>query len=466
MGIRGFIRDLVALAVLATLAFSVRPVAALQADCREVLPNGVTVQLCRTLASPTVSINIFVKVGSFEEEAEVSGITHFYEHLFFRGTPKWKGYEFKRRLEALGGMTNAETTRDMTHFYVNLPKENFKKGLEMMADAYINASLDPEAIDQERKAVLEEYNIGQDSPQRVMYDRLCELTYGANHPYGSPVIGYEENLRRFQREDFQHFRELFYTPERTVITIVGDINPAEVLPVVREQFGSFSRHASRPLRRASAVNAPDKVVEENLHRDLRNSVVLLGFPGPSVHDKPDIYRLDVASFLLGIGRGSIVNRDVVDSKIALSAGVEFLTQRFSGIIVLYAVAPDDKLVQARQALLDSTGKLKTGAITERDLLRAKNFLKSNFRLGCETNAGKASSLGFYAAIGEEKFPADYCEQLDKVTIQDVKAVANKYFTPTYYAITMNREPVEMQRHSRLDDYDGMGRRRNPNSRWY
>ena len=249
--------------------------------------------------------------------------------------------------------------------------------------------------------------------------------------------------------------------------IVADSVPLKDLASsVREQFGSFSRNTSRPLRRASNVSAPEKVVEDNLHRDIRNSVILLGFPGPSVHDKPDIYRMDVASFLLGIGRGSLINRDVVESKHALSAGIEFQTQRFSGVIVLYAVTPDEKREKARQALLESIEKLKIGNITARDLQRAKNFLKSNFRLSCETNAGKAESLGFYAAIGEEKFPADYCEQLDKVTIADVKAVANKYFTPSYYAVTMNRAPVEVQRHSSLDDYDGMGRRRTPGSRWF
>ncbi|MBQ7568527.1 insulinase family protein [bacterium] len=196
-------------------------------------------------------------------------------------------------------------------------------------------------------------------------------------------------------------------------------------------------------------------------------MVLLGFPGPSVHDKPDIYRMDVASFLLGIGRGSIISREVVDSEKALSAGIDFLTQRFSGMIMLYAIAPDDKIGEARQALLAAADKLKRGDISERDLQRAKSFLRGNFQISNETNAGKAESLGFYAALGEERFPADYCEQLDAVTVRDVMETANKYFTDGYYAITMCREAQpEQKRRSKLDDYDSMGRRRTAGSRWF
>lgn len=443
------------------------PASALKADYREVLPNGVTVLVSQALASPTVSLNIFVKVGSFEEDSDINGISHFYEHLFFRGTPRWPGYEFKRRLEALGGSTNAETTRDMTHFYVNLPKENFNSALAMMADAYINAELQPEAIDQERKAVLEEYNIGMDNPQRLVYDRLSALAYGQGHPYSVSVIGTESNIRRFQRADFQRFREVFYTPDRTIIAIVGDVVPRDIMPAVRQEFGTFTRSSGRALRRAAKIASPGQPVDDVMYKNIKNSVLLLGFPGPSVHDKPDIYRLDVATFLLGIGRGSIINKEVVDKEIALSAGVDFLTQRFSGLILLYAVAPDDKIAGARQALLAAAEKLKRGEISERDLRRAKNFLRGNFQLGNEKNAGKAESLGFYAALGEEKFPADYCEQLEAVTVQDVQEAACKYFTDGYYAVTMKREQQpEQKRRSRLDDYDGMGRRRTPGSRWF
>ena len=314
---------------------------------------------------------------------------------------------------------------------------------------------------------MEEYNIGQDNPQRLVHDRISALAYGANHPYSISVIGTENNIRRFQRADFQRFREVFYTPERTIVTVVGDVSPREIMPAVRQQFGVFTRSGGRSLRRAVNIASPETAVEDVLHKNIKYSMVLLGFLGPSVHDKPDIYRVDVAAFLLGIGRGSIINREIVDKEKALSAGVDFLTQRFAGLILLYAVAPEDKITAARQELLAAVEKLKRGEISESDLRRAQNYLCGNFQLGSETNAGKAESLGFYAALGEESFPDDYCAQLKAITISDVREAANKYFTPGYYAVTLNKElPSEQKRRSKLDDYDAMGRRRAPGSRWF
>ncbi len=435
------------------------PAQALEAAHREVLPNGVTLLVTPTLASPTVSVNIFVKMGSFEEGAEINGISHFYEHLFFRGTPRWPGYQFKRHLEAIGGSTNANTGRDMTHFFVNVPKQKAVEAVEMMADAFVNAELEPVAIEQERKAVLEEYGLGADNAQRLVHDRMYLLAYGADHPYGLPVIGNETNLRSFKRDDFLRFRETFYTPGRTTVAIIGDLSLREILPVARRCFGQFHRsHGERPLRQAANRVAPAQTVEATMDFNIKNTLLMLGFPGPSVHDRPDIYRMDVAAFLLGIGRGSIIERDVVAKEKALSAGVDFLTQRFSGLAVLYSITKPGGEDVAREALLAAVQRLKDGDISERDLLRAKNFLKSNFNLGNESNAGKAESLGFYTTIGEPDFPKTYCQHLDEVSVADVAAVANKYFTDSYYAVTMSHSEPKVKRHSKLDDYDPMGRR--------
>ena len=442
------------------------PAQALKAEHREVLPNGVTLMVSPTLASPTVSINIFVKVGSFEEDSSISGISHFYEHLFFRGTASMHGQQFKRSLEAIGGNANANTNRDYTHFFVNLPKEKVKEGIALMADAYLNSQLDPEAIDQERKAVLEEYNMGQDNPQRLIYDRVYSLAYGDNHPYSLPIIGTEQNIRNFQREDFMRFRETFHTPERTTVVVVGDVNLQEILPLLRQSFGSFHRSSGKSMRRAAAIPAPTQPVEDVMNFHLKNCLLMLGFPGPCVHDKPDIYRMDVAMFLLGIGRSSLLEREVVDKELALNAGADFLTQRFPGMLIVYAVSKPEKEKEAREALLGAIDKLKQGNFSERDVRRAKAFLCSNFDLGNESNAGKASSLGFYASVGEEAFPADYTKRIREVSAADVTAVAKKYFGNGYYSVTMRDTQPEVKRHSKLDDYDNMGRRKRSAGGWW
>jgi hypothetical protein len=136
-------------------------VAALDAPLRRKLANGIPVVIQDTLSSPTVSLNIFIRVGSVHESSEVNGVSHFYEHMFFRGTPRRTGLQFKREIEGLGGTTNAETTKDYTHFYINLPKAYTRQGLEILADAYLNAEVSPESVKAEREVVLQEYRLGR-----------------------------------------------------------------------------------------------------------------------------------------------------------------------------------------------------------------------------------------------------------------------------------------------------------------
>ncbi len=425
------------------------PGLAFETPHREVMPNGATLVVLPTRSSPTVSVNVFVKVGSFEESARTNGITHFYEHLFFRGTPTLSGSQFKRAIEGIGGSANASTTRDFTHFFVNLPRMQVERGMGLLADALINAELAPEAVDQERKAVLEEYRLGAESPQRILSARIFEMAYG-EHPYARPIIGTEENITNFQRQDFLDFRDAFYAPERTSVVIVGDVELAEILPQARQLFGNFRREKSLPEATPPLVTAPReevRVVEPT--NASRTSFVVLGYPGPSVKDRPDVYQVDVLTFLLGIGRGSLIYRELVDTNKALEAGVDFLTQRHPGLIVLSGVAAAGQEERLREDLLATVDLVRDGKFTDKDLIRAKNFLRSTYLLGNETNAGKADSLGFYATIDEMDFATGYLAEIEKVTREEVIQAARRYFGPGFYCLILQGrsapEPEESRR---------------------
>ncbi len=435
------IASLVSVLVLLVLA---APALALEKPHREVMPNGATLVVLPTRSSPTVSVNVFVKVGSFEESARTSGITHFYEHLFFRGTPTLSGSQFKRAIEAIGGSANASTTRDFTHFFVNLPRTEVEQGMRLLADALVNAELDPQAVDQERKAVLEEFRLGSESPQRILSSRIFEMAYG-EHPYARPIIGTEENITNFQRQDFLDFRDAFYAPERTSVVLVGDVELARILPQARQLFGTFRRE--KPVQEVSppAVTPPSeeiRVVEPTSAS--RTSFVILGYPGPSVKDRPDVYQVDVMTFLLGIGRGSLIHRELVDTNKAMEAGVDFLTQRHPGLIVVSGVVAAGQEERLREDLLAAVDLVRQGKFSDRDLTRAKNFLRSTYLLGNETNAGKADSLGFYATIDEVDFATGYLAEIDKVTRQDVVQAAQRYFGPGHYCLILQARSAARQ----------------------
>lgn len=428
------------LLILALLA----PAAAGLEPYREVLPNGLTLIIRESHSNPVVSLNVFVQVGSVDETPETSGMAHFYEHMFFRGTPSHSGFEFKRAIESLGGTTNASTTRDFTHYYINLPSRYALEGLELLADALINAQCSPEAIDQERKAVREEFRLGQENPYRVIHNRIFALAY-PDHPYGRPVIGTLENIDRFRRRDFLAFRDRYYTPQRVTVVIAGDVDRREILPAARRLFGGFSRSGPPPA--SFPVGEPPSGEQEVIEEaPLRASFVVLGFRGPSVKDRPDIYRMDVLSFLLGIGRGSKLSRRLVDRDLAYEARVDFLTQRYPGLVILVAVGEPGREQELKQALLECVRAVRNGDFTERELRRAKALLRSTYLFGKETAAGKADNLGFYETIDRVDFTSSYLQEVDRVDREAVVQAARQYLGGGYYSLIVRpRSPGRASR---------------------
>ncbi len=437
----GRLKCLLGLFVLVSVLFSLGPALAQQKVnyYSEVLPNGMLLVLSENYASPTCSLNIFCKVGGFEETPETMGISHFFEHLFFRGTPTLNGYQFKRAIEALGGQTNASTSRDFTHYYINLPSKNAVKGMHLLADALKNAELDQESIDQERKAVLEEYRMNLESPARIMNQLISEMAYG-DHPYARPIIGTEYTIKSFNRPDFLKFRDTFISPERTSVVVVGDFNSAEMLNVLREEFSSFTRPQKRIISNYASIKRPEKEVVNTQEVKAQSSFIMVGFIGPSIHDKPDIYQVDVMSFLLGLGRGSLIQRELVKKGKIQDGGVQFLTQRFPGLISIYGIGKVGNEERIKRELLSVADSVCQGKFTERDLRRAKAFLRSNYSFSEETNAGKAENLGFYASINDVKFTNRYLEEIEKVTKDEVIAAANKYLSGGYYCVKLVGQP--------------------------
>lgn len=396
---------------------------------KETLPNGLRVIVEENHRNPVVSLNVVVKVGSMYETERINGISHFFEHLYFRGTERRTGEQFKREIESLGGQTNAKTTKDLTHFYINLPSLYTKQGLDILADALINSKLAPGEVNEERKVVIDELRMGEENPGAILQNELYTFAF-EKHPYRLPIIGTEKTLREMTIQDFREFKRRYYIPNRTVLIIVGDVTPAEIMPTVREYFGPFTGNHSQADEIPVEPRRHDGARERVVRRNLPNAYVLMGFRGPSVRDRPDIYRTDVMTFLVGQGSGSLLTKSLVDDKkIALSASVEFLTQRDPGLITFEATCAPGKVEKVKAAMLETITQLREGRVSQADFDRAKTLLMNSYRFGDETNAGKADSLAFYAAIDNVEFALTYLDEIRKVTYNDVIATARAYLDP-------------------------------------
>lgn len=397
----------------------------------KVLPSGLRVVVVENPASPTVSVNVFISAGSLDETPATTGLAHFYEHMFFRGTPTLSGLDFKKSIESLGGTTNATTAKDMTHYFIGLPAEHAERGLELLADALQRAELDSEGIDVEREVVLEEYRLGENNPGRIASDKLYKMAYG-DHPYSRSTIGTKDAIKSFQRADFVRWRKEQYGPERCTVVVVGDVPATTMFNKAKALFAGYKTTASGPRQLSAPPAAPEQPISEEGPGPVGSPILFRGYPAPSAHDK-DVYAVDVLSFLLGHGKHSLLHRTLVDDKdLAENVDVSYLTPRQRGLVIVAATVVDKKQAEMQEALNAVVTDVIAGKFEDKDLTRAKASLLGNYALQNESNSGAADSIGFYAALGVPGFHSTYTASIEKVSRTDVMAAAKKYMGGGYW----------------------------------
>ena len=405
---------------------------------RSVLPNGIPVVIQDTYAAPTVSLNIFIRVGSVFETTTLNGISHFYEHMFFRGTPTRTGLDFKRQIEALGGTTNANTGKDFTHFYINLPKQYLNEGLDLLADAYLNAECSQESVDAERKVVLEEYRLGTANPMRDYSDRLTALVYKKS-PYGHSVIGTESSIKHVVRADLLKWKKTYYVPGRTGLVIVGEVDRQETLAKIKALFGNYQSPAP-PEEVIPTDEPPPKTVVTTQKSKFSQSGIMFGYLGPTVKDVPDVYRLDLLTFMLGTGKHSLLGKEFADDDKPQEPQIEYLTQPYQGMIGLNAACSpgkEDETVARLDKVIDG---VIAGKFSDQDVHRARVMLTNTYNFGAESNSGKADNLGFYETIANLDFALNYLNNINLVTKADLVACAKKYFGRPHYRLIIKGTP--------------------------
>lgn len=407
--------------ILITLSFRQVYCAELKVN-ESILPNGLKILTSFDKNSSLASVNIYVRTGSRNEAKNEEGISHFLEHLFFRGTNNSTGSEFKTQLESLGGIANAETSKDYTRYYINVPAENSQKALVMLIDALNNASFNEAEIDQERKVILEEYNLYKDNPSRIFYDRMFEIAF-REHPYAKSPIGTPENIKNFKRIDFLNYREKFYSPSNLIFVLTGNFDESLAIRTISKAYSNIKSVATDTVKQeVKLLEKQEKIKISNGH----SQILLLGYYGPAITEYDDIYAVDAACFMLGIGDGSKLKSKISDKdKNIFDISINFQTMKDKSLIVI-AVAcekkdPDDLINQINDLLI----KTSEGDFSEEDLKRAKAMLINSFIFGNETNAGKAESIGYYETIDSYKFALNYPAKIEKVTKQDIQRVVAK-----------------------------------------
>jgi zinc protease len=392
------------------------------------LDNGLRVLLLEDHRSPVVSVQVWYRVGSRNERVGLSGISHYLEHMMFKGTARHGPGVYSRLLEAEGAGDNAFTTEDATAYHVTIAADRVELVLALEADRMRNLRLDPRDVDAERNVILEERRTRvEDDPVGALADELSAVAFRA-HPYRIPTIGFAQDLERITAADLRAWYDTYYVPGNAVLVVVGDFRAPGLLARVRARFGPIPRAPDPPpVRVVEPAQHGERRVE--LRKDAQLPVVLVGYPVPN-HRSPDASALEVLSAILSGGKSSRLHRRLVHAgRLALDAGGEY--SRLSvdpGLFTLWATGRPGKTAEAlERALEGEIDRLQAEPVSDDDLARARNQLEAAFVFGQDSIHGRASELARHELAGGARLLDAYLPGIRAVTAADVQRVARRYF---------------------------------------
>jgi zinc protease len=396
------------------------------------LDNGLRVLLLEDHRSPIVSFQVWYRVGARNEQRGHTGLAHFLEHMMFKGTPTTGPRSFARIVEQNGGQDNAFTSHDVTSYYVNIVADRVELVVDLEADRMQNLLLDPKEIDSERQVVIEERRTRtEDDPNGFLSEEVEALAFRA-HPYGQPVIGWMDDVRRLTPDEMRAFYKTYYVPNNALVVAVGDFKAAALLEKIKTTFGKIPRGTAPPP--VTAVE-PSQNGERRLvvRKEAQLPIVYLGYPVPN-QTSDDAPALEVLSTILSSGRSSRLYRSLIyDRPLALDAGGDYSWFSFDpNLFWFWATAmPGQTPETLEKELLAEMSKIEKEPVTAVELTRARNQIEAAFVFQEDSVHRRASLLARFELIGGYALKDRYLQRIRAVTAVDVQRVARTYFVESH-----------------------------------
>ena len=398
------------------------------------LNNGQNVVIQSVKNNPIVTIDTWIKTGSINENEQNNGVSHFLEHLFFKGTTNYAPGEFDRILETKGAVTNAATSKDFTHYFITIPSEYFNLALEMHADMLTNPLIPNTELEKERKVVIEEIAKDMNSPNTLCYDNLIKMLY-TNHPYKRKVIGTKEIIETITRDEILNYYHDYYNPSNMVTIIAGDVEPEDAIQKVNENFKSeYKKPIKKVFPKENILTQQKRITE---YFSVETGYMLIGFRGCKI-DAADAYALDVLATVLGEGRSSVFYRDIKENK-QLATGISAVNAGFKddGIFYISANFIPEKQQRLEETIFADIEQIQNNGITETQLKLAKNMIERDTYYSRESISNITSEIGYtFVTTDDIKFYENYLSEIKRVTAADVKRVANKYLGKNKSAVSV------------------------------
>ena len=394
------------------------------------LDNGLRVLLLEDHRSPIVSFQVWYRVGSRDEHRGATGIAHFLEHLMFKGTPARGPKQFARLVEENGGQDNAFTSQDVTSYFVDIAAPKIDLVIELEADRLQNLLLDPKEINAEREVVIEERRTRtEDDPSGFLGEEVGSIAFKA-HPYGSPIIGWMEDIKRITPAEIRAFYKTYYVPNNAIVVAVGDFRAPAVLEKIQKTFGRIPRAQTPPpvLADEPTQNGERRVI---VKKEAELPVVYMAWHVPN-HLSNDAPALEVLSTILSGGRASRLYRDLVyQRQLALEAGGDYSYFALDpNLFWFWATPMPGQTPETLEAeLAKHMERLKTEPVTDEELARAKNQIESAFVFQEDSVHRRAALLARFELIGGYAQKDSFMTKIRAVTAADLTRVAGAWFAP-------------------------------------
>jgi predicted Zn-dependent peptidase len=398
---------------------------------KHTLDNGIRIVMEKIDYVKSASIGIWVNVGSNNENDETNGLSHFIEHMLFKGTENRKANEIAEDIDNLGGQLNAFTSKECTCFYVKVLDENIKDAVDILSDMFFNSLFQQEEIDKEISVVIEEIKMYEDSPEDVVHDKLTEVIFN-NSPMAYNILGTEENLKTFTTQKVVEYMKKNYTPYNTVIAVAGSFDEQEFVQMIEEKFKDWNneniKHVDPEAEYKRSVVGVNKDLEQ-LHMCIGNKTI-------GRHDK-NYYPLLVLNNLFGGTMSSRIFQEVREKKGLVYSIYSFVSNYSNtGIFSIYAGMSYNQAEDALRTVLKEMISIKNGNISDEEFNRAKQQIKGNYILGLESTSSRMSSIGRRELLYNEiQYPEEVIESINNVKKEDVLNVAVELFDIDSLSVT-------------------------------
>ncbi len=395
---------------------------------KRVLKNGLTI-LFDKRKSDSVTLNIFVKVGSNNENSNILGVSHFLEHMLFEGTKKRTALELSNEIEKVGGYMNAATTNEYTYYFASVPKSYFDVALDILSDMVLNSKFEDKTINKERQVILDEIGVHDDEPSDYQWT-LFNKTLFKKLPAKNPVIGTKKTIARMNRNQIVGYFKKYYTPNNVIVSVSGDAR--NVIEKITKIFGDLRREK---LPKSKKIKEPKdkKPTIKREKKKILHSYLVIGYKAPSVENK-DTYAMEVIRAILGKGQSSRLFNEIRTKRgLGYIVGAEYVGKTDYGYFASFVSADRKNIPICRDILLK---EFKLPDLTNKEVEEAKNYVIGSLILKNETNSERSE---FNAALEMDKTTLKgFIKGVKAVKFRDIKKAVKKYFNKNYTEVFLEQ----------------------------